>query len=126
VVDHREHLGARAVVTRQGKYLARLRPALAKDLDVGVSERIDGLELVADEEELVAREQVDELALQAIGVLELVDHDRAEAPALLLANRFTPLQEIAGDQLQVLEVERRLSCLCARVRGRELREQGLQ
>ena len=68
VVDRREHLGPRAVVLRQRQPLRRGRAALAEDLDVGVPEAVDRLELVADEEDLLLRaggEQVDQLALQA-------------------------------------------------------------
>src|SRR4051812_16574962 len=73
-------------------------------------EAVDRLELVSDEEELavVAREEVDQLALQPVRVLELVDHDRAEAPALALPNVLVLLQELARQELQVLEVECRL------------------
>ena len=91
VVHDREHLGPRAVVLRQREDAARLRAPLAEDPDVGVAEAVDRLELVPDEEELVhaglsrldAREQVDELALEPVRVLELVHHERAEAPLLL-------------------------------------------
>jgi len=53
-----------------------------------VPEAVDRLELVPHEEELAVRacKQINELALEAVGVLELVDHDRAEAPALALAD----------------------------------------
>ena len=60
---------------------------LLEDLDVGVPEAVDRLELVADEEEVVARDQVDQLALEAVRVLELVDADLAEAQLLALADR---------------------------------------
>src|SRR4051794_18017491 len=72
-------------------------------------EAVDRLELVADEEELtvLARQQVDQLALEPVRVLELIDHDRAEAPALALANLLVLPQELARQELQVLEVEGR-------------------
>src|SRR4051794_4999271 len=103
-------------------------PALAEHGDVGVPEAVDRLKLVADEEELRrraphlgfpgrrwsrlcrvwrrqpgARDQVDELALEPIRVLELVDHDRAEAQLLALADRVIVPQEVARRELQVLE-----------------------
>ena len=81
LVDRRQHLGARAVVPRERQQLLRLCAPLAEDADVCMPEAVDRLELVADEEELGVRgaQQVDELALEAVRVLELVDHDRAEA-----------------------------------------------
>ena len=113
VVDHVEHLGPRAVVLGQREHAADLLAPLAEDLDVRVPEAVDRLELVADEEDLgvLVREQVDELALQPVRVLELVDHDRAEAPALALADLGVVAQQLARQQLQVLEVERRLAVL---------------
>jgi hypothetical protein len=62
-------------------------------------------------------EEVDELALEAVRVLELVDHDRAEAPALALADLRMLLQQVAGEELEVLEVERRLPVLRLAIRG---------
>ena len=56
-------------------------------------------------------EQVDQFALEPVRVLELVDHDRAEAPALALADLGVLTQQLARQQLQVLEVERRLAVL---------------
>ena len=76
-------------------------------------EAVDRLELVADEEDLgvLVREQIHELALEPVRVLELVDHDRAEAPALALADLGVVAQELARQQLQILEVECRLAVL---------------
>src|SRR5206468_3660552 len=83
-VDRSEYLRPRAVVARQRQQLLRLRAPLAEDGDVSVAEAVDRLELVTDEEELRrgTAQQVDELALQAVRVLELVDHDRPEAQLL--------------------------------------------
>ena len=113
MVDHVEHLGPRAVVLGQREHAADLLAPLAEDLDVRVPEAVDRLELIADEEDLgvLVREQVDELALEPVRVLELVDHDRAEAPALALAELGVVAQQLPGEQLQVLEVERRLAVL---------------
>ena len=128
LVDGGEHLGPRAVVSRQRQQLCRLRAARTEYADVSVPEAVDRLELVADEEELGVRgaQQVDEVALEAVRVLELVDHDRAEAEALALADRLVVAQQIARVQLEVLEVERRLARLPLRVRSREAREQLLE
>ena len=54
-----------------------------------MAEAIDRLELVADREdfgEIVVRDEIDELALEAIRVLELVDHDHPEPKLRRLAN----------------------------------------
>ena len=113
VVDHVEDLGTRAVVLRQRQHAARLLAPLAEDLDVRVPEAVDRLELVPDEEQLavLAGEEVDQLALQPVRVLELVDHHRAEAPALALADVVVLLQDLAREKLEVLEVERGLTVL---------------
>ena len=87
VVDDCEHLGPGAVVLGEREHAARGFAPLAKDLDVGVAEAVDGLELVADEEQLLARQRVDQLALEPVRVLELVDQHLPEPPALALADR---------------------------------------
>ena len=117
LVDDREQLGPRAVVPRQRQQRVRAGAPLAEDLDVGVPEAVDRLELVADEEPLGALtgEQVDQLALEPVRVLELVDHDRAEAQLLALAQVVVVAEQVAGAKLQILEVERRLAVLRRRV-----------
>ena len=128
VVDDGEHLRPRAVIARQWQQRLRPRPPFAEDLHVGVTEAVDRLELVADEEPLGIRagQQVDELALEPVRILELVDHDRAEAQPLALAQRLVVAQQVAGLQLQILEVERRLAVLGRRVLGREAVQKHLQ
>ena len=114
LVDDGEHLRPRAVVLRQRQHLRRRRAALAEDLHVRVPEAVDRLELVADEEHLRragAARRVDQLALQAVRVLELVDHDRAEAQLLALAHVVVRAQQVARAQLEILEVEHRLAVL---------------
>ena len=106
-----EHLGPRAVVLGQGEHAARGFAALAKDFDVRVPEAVDGLKLVADEEEVLGGEQVDQLALEPVRVLELVHEHRAEAPALAVADRRVIPEEVPRVQLEILEVERRLRLL---------------
>ena len=89
MVDRRQHLGPRAVVLGQRQALRRLLTPLAEDADVGVPEAVDRLELVADVEDVLrgaAGQEVDQLALERVRVLELVDHDRAEAQLLGLAD----------------------------------------
>ncbi len=55
VVDRGKHLRPRAVVVREREERLRRRAPLAEDVDVGVPEAVDRLELVADEEELRLR-----------------------------------------------------------------------
>ena len=126
MVDDLEHLWPRAVVLRQGEHAAGLLAPLAEDLDVGVAEAVDRLELVADEEQLLAGEQVDQFALEAVRVLELVDHDRAQPPALAVADLGVPDEEVARVQLEVLEVERRVVVLGRPVGLREGLQQTLE
>ncbi len=113
VVDDAEHLRPRAVVARQRQQRLGGSPPFAKHLHIRVPEAVDRLELVADEEDLGSRpgQQIHEVALQAVRVLELVDHDRAEAELFPLAQVGTLLQELARTQLQILEVESRLAVL---------------
>jgi hypothetical protein len=103
---------------------------LAEDMHIGMPESVDGLELVADEEDLLAvralGEEVDELALEAVRVLELVDHDRAEAPALPLADVGVLSQEVSGEELKIFEVERRFPLLGRPIGTLEGSEQLLQ
>src|SRR5205814_9874579 len=113
--------------------LRRLCAPLSEDADVGVAESVDRLELVADEEHLrtsgvrdaavfplgdggfaaVASnpppQEVDEVALQAVRVLELGDHDRPEAQPLPLADLRVVSQQVARVELEILEVECRLA-----------------
>ena len=111
MVDDLEHLGPRAVVLGQGEDAAGGFAALAKDVDVRVPEAVDGLKLVTDEEEVLGGEQVDELALEAVRVLELVHEHRAEVPALAVADRGVIPQEVPRVQLEILEIERGLTIL---------------
>ncbi len=52
VVHGREHLRSRPVVAREREQSRRLRAALAEDLEIGMPEAVDRLELVADREDL--------------------------------------------------------------------------
>ena len=129
VVDGREHLRTRAVVAPERQQLTGLRTALAEDPDVGVPEPVDRLELVADREHLRlvrVRDEVDELALEPVRVLELVDHDHAEAEANRVAHRLVVAEEVARRELEVLEVDDRLAPLRVRVLRREALEQLLE
>ena len=92
-------------------------------------ERVDRLELVADEEELLsgpARDQVDETALERVRVLELVDHDRAEPKLLCFTHPLVVREQLTGEDLQILEVERRLPLLGHLILGGEQIEELLE
>ena len=91
-----------------------------------MAEAVDRLELVADEKQVVARDEVDELALEPVRVLELVHADLPEAQALPLADRLVVAEEVAGAELEILEVERRLAVLGGLVRALEPLEQLLE
>jgi len=78
MVDDVEHLGPGAVVLRQGEHAGTRGAALAEDFDVRVAEAVDRLELVADEEDLLARDEVDELQPRG-SVVEVVEEPLAAA-----------------------------------------------
>ena len=128
-VDCREHLRARAVVGAKRQQVRGLCTPFAEDLDVGVTEPVDRLELVADGEDLGQlgmRDQVDDLALKAVRVLELVDHDEPEAKPDAVPNLVVVEQHVSRSELEVLEVDGRLTALRSRVLGREAFEQLLE
>ena len=130
LVHRREHLRPRAVVLGQRQDGRCGLPALPEDGDVRVPEPVDRLELVADQEEvallLSSAEQVEQLGLEAVRVLELVHHDRAEPLALPLADDRVVAQQVAHAELEILEVEGGLALLRLRVRHRERRQELLE
>ena len=109
-VEHVEQLSAAAEVVRDPGVASALRravPVATEHLHVGVPERVDRLVRVADREQVVAVNQRHYLGLQAIRVLKLVDHHVLEAVAVALAQGWIPVEQVAGQQLKVLEVEPR-------------------
>ena len=129
LVDRCEHLRPRSMVLRERKDGRRGSTALAEHGDVRVPEAVDRLELVADDEEVAAlggSEQVEQLGLEAVRVLELVDHDRPEPLSLPLADLVVVPEQVACAELEVLEVERGLAVLRVRVGGGERRQELLQ
>ena len=90
---------------------ARLAPlprslvVLTKDAHIGVAEAVDRLVLVPDPEEVVPRQQLEQLVLEPVGVLELVHQHVAEATGVGLAQSLVAGEQVAGHQLEVLEVE---------------------
>ena len=92
-------------------------------------EPVDRLELVADGEhlgEIRMRDEVDQLALEPVRVLELVDHDHAEPEPGRLANVLVVAEQVAGGELEILEVDDRLASLRSRVLRAEALEKLLQ
>ena len=129
LVHRREHLGPRAMVSRQGEHGRRGAPPLAEHGDIGMPKAVDRLELVADDEEIGVRslaQEVEQLGLQPVRVLELVDHDRAEPLPLAGADRRIVAEQVPRPELEILEVDRRLRVLGVRVRLAERRQELLQ
>ena len=83
VPDDGQQLGARAVAPRQRQARRGALAPRAEELDVGVAEAVDGLARVADEDPLAVGpdERVEQPALQAVRVLELVHEHEVEALA---------------------------------------------
>ena len=125
VADDRQQLGARAVAPGQRQAQRGALPACAEELDVGVAEAVDGLAGVAHEDALAVGpdERVQQPALQAVRVLELVHEHEIEALAHLVAD-VGPLEQLAGALLEVVEVERELGLLARAVGLAVVREQG--
>jgi hypothetical protein len=113
LVDGGQDLRSGAIVPHEREATAGSLAPVAEDRDVRVAEPVDRLELVADREHLRRRsgDQVDELALERVRVLELVHHHRPEPELLALADRGVVPQQVAREELEVLEVERRLTPL---------------
>ncbi len=126
LVDDGEELRSRAVVPRERQDALGALAPLLEHVHVGMPESVDRLKLVADEEQLLRIEQVDQLALEAIRVLELVDHHRPEAEPLALADVVVAHEKRACFELEILEVEPRLALLRSAVLGLEVREQRLE
>jgi len=91
-----------------------------------VPEPVDRLEGVADREQVLAGDRLDELELDGIGVLELVDHDLREALGVPAAQLAVGGEQVAGQELEVLEVERRLAVLLLCIGRRKALEQLLE
>ena len=75
--------------------------------DVGAAKRVDRLVVVADREDrgMRAREQLQPLVLQRVGVLELVDEHVREAALVVLAQRFVARQQLVAAQQQLGEID---------------------
>ena len=78
---------------------------VAEDLHVGMAEAVDRLALVADPEQVLALQQLEDLVLERVRVLELVDQHVAEALRVVQAQPLVVAQQVARQQLEVVEVE---------------------
>ena len=120
-----EDLWARAKVDPQRLALAAAGELLATSLEqlhVGVPEAVDRLLCVADREQVRARDQLDQLELDAIGVLELIDHDPLKAARVALAQLGGGAKQLERQQFEILEVDagdRPLARLVACPEGRQ-------
>ena len=117
-VERAQDLRARAEVGGQRRGPARClqaRATRAEDLHVGMAEGVDRLQLVTDRAGVVARHQLEQLELQGVRVLELVDHDALEALAVAGGDPGLAGQQVARQQLEVVEVDAAASALGRRV-----------
>ncbi len=80
-----------------------------------MAEGVDRLQLVAHRAGVVARHQLEQLELQGVGVLELVDHDALEALAIAGGDAGLADEQVAREQLEVVEVDAAASALGRRV-----------
>ena len=88
-----------------------LRATGAEQAHVGVPEPVDRLQLVADREEVAAVERLQDRELARVGVLELVHHQHLEAPRPRLAHARALVEQLARQQLEVVEVHRAAAAL---------------
>ena len=103
----------RAVVLLELDQLDRLlrRAEVALELlhvgDLGAAERVDRLVVVADGEHrgVRPRQHAQPLVLQRVRVLEFVDEQMREAPAVVLAQAFVAGQQLVAAQQQLGEVD---------------------
>ena len=105
-----EDLRARAEVGLQPRPPADGSQPLAsllEQLDVGVAEAVDRLLRIADREQVLVGDRLDQLELDTVGVLQLVDHDPLKALRVALAQLVACQKQLAGHQLEVLEVDAR-------------------
>ena len=101
----------RAAVVREQAQLLALRMAfgeLEDVLEVRAAEGVDALRIVADDQQVPMRRRgdVDDLALQAVGILVLVDQHRGKPPADALARGRHLDEQPFPVQEQVVEIHR--------------------
>ena len=72
-----------------------LLAATREKLDVRVAERVDRLLRVAHREQVAARDRVDQLELDCVGVLKLVHHHPRKTLAIAVAELGVVAQKVA-------------------------------
>ncbi len=114
-VGHRQDLRGRSVVLGEthdlGAFVAVGEPG--EDLGVGAVPRVDRLVGVADDAQIgpVAEPGVEQALLQGVDVLELVDEQMPEAPALAGGELGVGLEVASAESQQVVEVDHALTAL---------------
>ena len=112
-----EDVAVRTVVLLQADDVlhAELALEVAHVAHLGAAEAIDALVVVADAEHrraalaaLVGKE-LEPAVLQAVGVLELVDQDVAEAALVVAAQRLVALEQLVAAQQQLRKIHNRLA-----------------
>ncbi len=114
VAGQRDHLGAGLAAT------------LAIHRHVGVAEPVDALELVADQEQPVARDPVDQRHLQPVGVLKLIHHHLGEPLPILSRQLRRAFQQLDCAQLEIVEVDQRPAVLELLIAACELLQEHVQ
>ena len=71
-----------------------------------MSEAVDRLLRVPDREQVSGSDALDQIELHTVGVLELVDHHVRKAPAIAIAQLTAGREQLAAEQLEILEIER--------------------
>ena len=111
----------------QGQLAPELRAHVLEDGDVGAPEAVDRLLLVAHHEHerrgRARRQEAHDLGLHAVGVLELVDQDGAEAAGVALAHGGVPRQDGARLADEVVEGEDGVLALAGAERVADGRDQ---
>ena len=100
--------GAVVLLQLDHRRLGEVALELEDVADVGMPEAIDGLEIVADDEQVAVllAEKLEEPVLDPVRVLVLVDEHPAEGAAVALANVLEQLQQVDRPHQQVVEVHR--------------------
>ena len=108
-----QNVAVRAIVLLQADHVLDVEVALeiGHVADVRAAERVDGLVVVADREYHAAGsgQQLQPAVLQAVGVLELVHQDVAEARAVVLAQDFVFRQQFEAPEQQLGEIDHALA-----------------
>ena len=125
LVGEGQDLRRRAIV-RVDRVDQRARVAIREGHDVlpiGAAPGVDTLRIVAHGHDLVlAGEEVDDAALQAVGVLKLVHQDMAEALTVMGEGGRVVLEDVKPEAEQVIEVAEVPLLLCGLVARTELHQ----